>query len=160
MNPVLIVQTELGNVYRGTNTGSWTARIDVNGIPIILSKMYYIPTLKLHLISCSRLDKKRVATIISNWQYYLFSRRERNCFAGRIQRWYKVVLFVSYIVRTSSDKTEKLRAGVMRWTQYVTKKLQMDIQSRTDGGDRFRRIWKELWRGVCRNYIPQIWAQW
>lgn len=113
LNPAQNIKVELANCARVTTTVNRTVWIGVNGIPIILWTVHYIPTLKLIIISCNRFGEKAVTTNIANEQCSLFSWRDGNKFVGRIQKQDQDGLFVDQVVPPKRELTVKIIAVII-----------------------------------------------
>lgn len=60
--------------------------IHIAAIKLSLGRAYFIPDIKLHLLSCSRLDDRRVKTIIVGRKKFLRDGDNRNSILGVIER--------------------------------------------------------------------------
>lgn len=93
---------ELANVTKSQAKGKDTVTVNNYGIRITLSNVHHTSALKLNLMSCSRLDEKKVTTTNSKYQCELFDRDARNRVKGRLPGRDRDGLFVTYIESSSS----------------------------------------------------------
>lgn len=79
--------TELAEGSPVTATAKRKVILNVNEDCIILKNVYYILSLRLSLISCSRFDKKDMTTSIAKSLCTMYDRHNQNAVLGRVRKW-------------------------------------------------------------------------